>query len=690
MKVEPARAEALFTAAAAIATQDEREAYLADACRGEPELRQRVEALLAAHLAPGSFLEPPARTDPPAEPTAEGPGSTVGRYRLLEKIGEGGFGTVYLAEQQHPVRRTVALKILRPGVETPQVISRFEHERQALALMDHPNIAKVLDAGTTESGRPYFVMELVKGVPITTYCDEQRLTPRQRLELFVQVCHAVQHAHQKAIIHRDLKPSNVLVALYDGKPVPKVIDFGVAKATGGPLSEHTACTGFGQMVGTLQYMSPEQAELNQLDVDTRSDIYSLGVLLYELLTGTTPIEGKRLKEAALLEALRLIREEEPPPPSTRLSTAEALPSISANRDMEPKKLARSLKGELDWIVMKCLEKDRTRRFETASGLAIDVLRHLNDEPVFARPAGRAYRLRKFVRRHRLGVTAGTAVALGLVLGTTGATVGMVRALKAKNAETRQLVETEAARSEAASVNAILQEILRSADPQIAMGKQVLVRDVLDRTANSLEQGALTSKPRTEAGIRHALGVTYAGLGMYRAAEVQLRRALEMRRTLLGERHPDIAQSICSLAAVRDQQGDPKEAESLTRQAMAMLRALRRDEHPLYAESLRRLATLMTERGELSAAEPLHREALALYRKVMGADHPETAGSLMNLGILLATKRDLAEAEASFRQALEIRRKTAGNSHPEVARCLHNLATVLSSTFALLSRRNGRS
>jgi serine/threonine protein kinase len=331
----------------------ERAGFLEKMCGGDNGLRQRVKRLVDAHDNPGGFLgqspvQGPATVDTPAP--AEGPGSRIGPYKLLQQIGEGGMGTVFMAEQTEPVRRRVAVKVIKAGMDSRQVIARFEAERQALALMDHPNIAKVLDANTTDSGRPYFVMELVKGVPLTKYCDELRLTPKERLELFVPVCKAVQHAHQKGIIHRDLKPSNILIALYDGKPVPKVIDFGVAKATGQKLTDKTLFTDFGAVVGTLEYMSPEQTELNQLDIDTRSDIYSLGVLLYELLTGTTPLDRKRLRQAALLESLRLIREEEPPRPSTRLSTTEELPSIAANRGLDPKKLSGLVRGDLDWIV----------------------------------------------------------------------------------------------------------------------------------------------------------------------------------------------------------------------------------------------------------------------------------------------------------------------------------------------------
>jgi serine/threonine protein kinase len=416
----------LFTEALACAGPAEQAAYLDRSCAGEPTVRARVEALLRAHREAGHFLQEEAPTpvtgatladSPPGEP----PGTVIGPYRLLEVLGEGGMGTVYLAEQTQPVQRQVALKVIRPGLDSRQVGARFAAERQALALMDHPHIAKVLDAGATPAGRPYFVMELVQGVPLTRYCDERRLTPRQRLELFVPVCQAVQHAHQKGIIHRDLKPSNVLVALYDGRPVAKVIDFGVAKATGPKLAEETLCTTFGQVVGTLEYMSPEQAKLNALDIDTRSDIYALGVLLYELLTGTTPFERQRLYQAALDEVLRIIHEEEPPRPSTRLSTTAELPQIAANRGVEPKKLSGLVRGELDWIVMKCLEKDRNRRYDTANSLAADLQRSLHDEPVTACPPSAWYRLRKSVRRHRTSVLAAGLVFLALLVGAVGST-----------------------------------------------------------------------------------------------------------------------------------------------------------------------------------------------------------------------------------------------------------------------------
>ena len=430
MQPRETQVESIFFAALDQPTPEARAACVAAACAGDDDLRRRVERLLSAQPRIGRFLEDPAAVfanTVTLSPVPEQPGDTIGPYKLLQKIGEGGMGVVYMAEQTDPVERRVALKIIKPGMDTCQVIARFEAERQALAMMDHPNIARVLDAGATNSpfgevgaGRPYFVMELVKGLPITQFCDEQHLTPRERLELFLPVCQAVQHAHQKGIIHRDIKPSNILVARYDDKAVPKIIDFGIAKAVSQRLTEKTMFTQYGQIVGTIEYMSPEQAKFNQLDVDTRSDIYSLGVLLYELLTGETPFDKQRLRTAAFDELLRIIREEEPPRPSTRLGSSETLPSIAANRHTEPKKLATLVRGELDWIVMRCLEKDRTRRYDTANGLALDVQRYLADEPVTACPPSAAYRFRKFARRNRAALAVAGLVLFFLVLLGSGA------------------------------------------------------------------------------------------------------------------------------------------------------------------------------------------------------------------------------------------------------------------------------
>jgi len=419
MTAESRKAKDIFLELLANVAPDQWDDRLKMICQGDDPLRNHVRALLRAHIEPGSFLEQPAiagdATMHHELPILEQPGAVIGPYKLLQQIGEGGMGVVFMAEQTEPLQRTVALKIIKPGMDTRQVVARFEAERQALALMDHPNIAKVLDAGTTDTGRPYFVMELVKGVPITKYCDEKHLPLRARLELFVQVCQAVQHAHQKGIIHRDIKPNNVLVADYDNQAVPKVIDFGVAKATAQKLTERTMFTEFGQLIGTMEYMSPEQSKFNQLDIDTRSDIYSLGVLLYELLAGSTPFEGKRLHAAAFDEMLRIIREEEPPRPSTRVSSSDTLPSIAANRHTEPARLSKDVRGDLDWIAMKCLEKDRNRRYETASALAMDIQQFLDDEPVLARPPSTMYRFRKFARRNRAALTTATLTLLGVLV-----------------------------------------------------------------------------------------------------------------------------------------------------------------------------------------------------------------------------------------------------------------------------------
>jgi serine/threonine protein kinase len=424
--------ESIFAAAIQRTDPQQRAAFLDGACAEDAQLRARVEALLRSHEEGGSFLDQPAAPIPPtvaAAPISEGPGTRLGPYKLLQRIGEGGFGVVYMAEQHKPVRRKVALKIIKPGMDTNEVIARFESERQALALMDHPNIAKVFDAGATDTGRPYFVMELVKGVPLIDFCDENHLTTRQRLELFVQVCWAIQHAHQKGIIHRDLKPSNVMVTIHDNKPVPKVIDFGVSKPISQQLTERTLFTAYGQMVGTPTYMSPEQAQMSGLDVDTRSDIYSLGVMLFELLTGSTPLDAERLRKSGYEEMQRLIREEEAPRPSQRLSTqsGDAIVKIAKCRGADAGQLGKQLRGELDWIVIKALEKDRNRRYETANGFAADVERHLNDEAVHARPPSALYRLQKLLRRNRVAAILTATIFLSLIVTAVGTSVGLVQA-----------------------------------------------------------------------------------------------------------------------------------------------------------------------------------------------------------------------------------------------------------------------
>jgi len=472
MPAESGSDETIFAAALQWETPAQRAAYLEEACAGQPALRARVEALLRASDAAPTFLERPVGGPRPAAgetaatvklsfsellPANEGPGTKIGRYKLLQQIGEGGCGTVFMAEQEEPVRRRVAFKVIKLGMDTKSVVARFEAERQALALMDHPNIAKVLDAGATDSGRPYFVMELVRGIPITRYCDENKLDTQQRLDLFIRVCHAIQHAHQKGIIHRDIKPSNILVTLHDGVPVPKVIDFGIAKATEGRLTNQTLFTAFEQFIGTPAYMSPEQAEMSGLDIDTRSDIYSLGVLLYELLAGSTPFDAKELMASGIDAMRKIIREKEPQRPSTRLATlgADQLTTTARRRSAETSKLLHQLQGDLDWVVMKCLEKDRQRRYDTANGLAADLKRHLENEPVTARPPSVAYRFQKALRRNTLAFGAGAAVVAALVVGLAAAAVGWRqtgierdRALQAKNQAVTAQQEAVAAQQEA--------------------------------------------------------------------------------------------------------------------------------------------------------------------------------------------------------------------------------------------------
>ncbi|MEN6451173.1 MAG: protein kinase [Thermoguttaceae bacterium] len=527
----------------------ERAAVLEGVCAADAELRRRVESLLRAHDDSASL--PPVAGDAAAVGSLEfQPGTVVaGRYRLVEAIGEGGMGAVWVAEQTEPVRRRVALKLIKAGMDSKLVLARFEAERQALAMMDHPNIAKVLDGGLTESGRPFFVMEYVKGVPITEYCDAARLSVPGRLQLFIQVCQAVQHAHQKGIIHRDLKPSNILVAPYDDRLVPKVIDFGLAKAVHQSLTEQTLCTPHEAMLGTPLYMSPEQTQLNNLDVDARSDLYSLGVLLYELLTGTTPLEKQRFKEAAWEEIRRIIREEEPPRPSTRLSSSQSLPLLAAGRQTEPARLTKLVCGELDWIVMKALEKDRTRRYETASGLAVDIQRYLDGDPVLAAPPSARYRLRKFVRKHRAALTTAAAVVVLLLAGAAISTWQAVRATRAEaaaraaehEAETRRAdAERQRARAEANARDAReyaaklqASEAQAKANAKRATDAKVLAEDSARQAKESQRQAEEMARKMLEAQSRETAARVDAMLPTTQFSKVEISYLEEIVRTAEG-------------------------------------------------------------------------------------------------------------------------------------------------------------
>jgi serine/threonine protein kinase len=488
----------------------ERDLFLSEACHSEPTLKEQVLALLQAHEGAGDFLKY-TQAIPPVTPLTEKPGDKIGRYKLLQQIGEGGCGVVYMAEQEEPVRRRVAFKVIKLGMDTKQVVARFEAEGQALAMMDHPNIAKVFDAGATTTGRPYFVMELVRGIKITEYCDQNNLPTEARLKLFTQVCHAIQHAHQKGIIHRDIKPSNILVTVNDGMPVPKVIDFGIAKAIEQRLTDKTVFTAFEQFIGTPAYMSPEQAEMTSLDIDTRADIYSLGVLLYELLSGNTPFDAEKLVASGVAEIRRIIREQEPPKPSTRLNTLNDadLGTVASRRQTDPPKLMHLIRGDLDWIVMKCLEKDRTRRYETANGLAVDIQRHLSNEPVVARPPSNLYRFQKLVRRNKLTFAATSAVIAALVLGL-GLSTWMF--FKEKQARQRAVAAEQKARSEATKSQQFAQ----------------FLQDMLNKLGLNLMDDKFVDQ------------------GKLAEAELMLKEQLAKRRELLGNEHPDVASSLNTL------------------------------------------------------------------------------------------------------------------------------------------------
>jgi eukaryotic-like serine/threonine-protein kinase len=686
--------ESLFVAALEKPTAAERQAFLEKACAGDVALRQRVERLLVAHLETLGILDqpapPPGFTDAGSgfvagvDPSGEREGTVVaGRYRLLEEIGAGGMGTVWKAEQTQPVRRMVALKLIKAGMDSRSVLSRFEAERQALALMEHPNIARVLDGGTTESGRPFFVMEYVKGVPFTRYCDDARLTIAQRLALFVPVCQAVQHAHTKGVIHRDLKPGNILVCLYDGLPVPKVIDFGLAKAVDQRLTERTLHTAHGVLVGTPLYMSPEQAQFNNLDVDARADVYALGVILYELLTGTTPLERKRYHEAAWHEMLRIIKEEEPPRPSARLSGSESLASLAAQRQLEPLRLTKLIRGELDWIVMKCLEKDRSRRYETANGLARDVERYLADESVEACPPSAAYRFRKFVRRHKGPVLAAAIMFLLLVAGIVGTTWGLVRADRARKAAAIQAEGERAANEKAQKLlgqvekgSNILASVFGDLDPRAEEKEgrplRAILGDRLDRAAADLE-GDAVGDPLVVANLQDRLGRTYRALGHAAKAKDLFTKALAIRREQLGPEDPQTLAAMFHQASALFDSGQVNDAISLYEQARKAQTRILGSNHRDTLVTGNNLGLAYWKAGKPNEACALLEQVRDALLQELGPDDRQTVSALEDLSVVYASVGKNAEAISLAEQVRNARVKQYGADHQLAIISLNNLA-----------------
>jgi serine/threonine protein kinase len=674
--------EALFNEALQQPTAAARQAFLDAECSSDAALRTRLQRLLESHFAGRGFLEgDSSATDRPGLGgvgpllSREEPGTRIGHYTLIKTLGEGGFGVVYAAEQSAPVRRQVALKIIKPGMDTRQVVARFEAERQALALMDHPHIAKVFDAGATEQGRPYFVMELVRGVRITEYCDAHALTPRQRIDLFIQVCQAIQHAHQKGIIHRDIKPSNILIVHNDppGSPAPKIIDFGIAKATQGGQTDDAAYTRVHQFIGTPAYTSPEQAEAGAASVDTRSDIYSLGVLLYELLTGHTPFDGRELASLRTDALRQALLQREPAPPSTKVATlrGEARTTAARQRALDPPHLIRQLRGDLDWIVLKCLEKDRTRRYETANGLAADLKRYLRYEPVTACPPSTGYRLRKTIRRHRAAFAASAAVVAALVLGLAASIGQAFRATRAEGLAARQLAESEAYAE-------LLTDVFQSPDPARS-GRDVTVGEILDAATQRLPAN-FKNQPARKAQMQVVLGRTYLALGLAEDAVPLLRQAVQHYRAGSEAEPRDslTAMRFLGLAYYGVRRYD--EAIALQEDLLQRHRQLRGAESSETIQAMIDLGNSYDQTARVAEAYSLRTEALRLSRKVNGLEHPDTVRALLSLSYSSAPEPALTLRE----EALALSRRVHGPEHPATFRAAYSLQL----SYAAMGREAG--
>ena len=605
------------------------------------------------------------RTDHRAPVTRFTPPERIGPYRILRVLGEGGMGTVFEAEETGPVRRPVALKVIRAGLDSNEIVARFEAERQALAVMSHPGIAKVLQAGTTDRGQPYFAMELVRGLPITQYCDANRLSVRQRLELFVLVCQAVQHAHQKGVIHRDLKPSNILVGDGDGAPQPKIIDFGIAKALGQKLTERTLVTEHGLAMGTAAYMSPEQADSTGIDVDTRADVYSLGVMLYEMLVGCLPVDPAEVGLNVFLARL-VMKESDPPRPSVRLATLRT-GEVARSRRTDATHLRRELQGDLDWIVMKAMDLERARRYETASALAADIRHFLADEPVAARPPSAAYRVAKFVRRHRVGVGAGLLVGVAVAGAAVVSSVLLVRATRAEQVAQR---EAEAARA----VTAFLVDIFRLAAPNEDRGRKVTAREILDRGAARAER-ELAGQPEQQGRMLHTIGSVYGRLGLSDQARALLLQALALRRRTDGPDSLDVAQTLTQLGMVARLRGDSIGADTLLRRALALREAALPAGHKDVGATLSELAVLRLSQSRLADAESLYARVLPIDSTVMATEPARLANNLSGLGAVKVQRGRLAAAESLLTAAIRMQERSLPSDHPDVASTRNILGTV---------------